>query len=190
MKRKIGITFIVIGLVLVLAAVGILCYNIIENKNAEKNVQSIISEMDNIIVDNEEGSEYGDDDAIEIDGNWYIGRIKIPVLDLDLPVMQQWSYEGLRICPGRYSGSSKNGDLVIAGHNYTSQFGTLKYLKDGDAVYFTDIYGNVKSYAVDYVYTLSPYSVDEMVSGDWDLTLFTCTVGARARVTVRCYRTD
>ena len=27
---------------------------------------------------------------------------------------------------------------------------------------------------------------EEMESGDWDLTLFTCTVGGRTRDTIRC----
>ena len=31
-----------------------------------------------------------------------------------------------------------------------------------------------------------PTSVQEMTDGDWDLTLFTCTVGGKSRVTVRC----
>ena len=34
--------------------------------------------------------------------------------------------------------------------------------------------------------TLMPTAVEEMESGDWDLTLFTCTVGGRTRVAVRC----
>jgi sortase A len=33
---------------------------------------------------------------------------------------------------------------------------------------------------------LSPFAVEEMTSGDWDMTLFTCTVGGQSRVTVRC----
>lgn len=33
-------------------------------------------------------------------------------------------------------------------------------------------------------------AIEEMESGDWDLTLFTCTVDGAARVTVRCQQTD
>lgn len=33
---------------------------------------------------------------------------------------------------------------------------------------------------------LQPAQTEQMVSGDWDLTLFTCTVGGRSRVTIRC----
>ena len=33
---------------------------------------------------------------------------------------------------------------------------------------------------------LSPFDVEEMTTGDWDLTLFTCTVGGQSRIAVRC----
>ncbi len=189
MKRKIGIVFVIIGIILILCAAGLLCYNTVENRNAEKRAAEITAELESA-ADVEEAEESDEMDAVYVDGNWYVGKITIPVLDRDLPVMQQWSYDGLRISPGRYSGSIKTNNLVICGHNNTSHFGTLKYLKDGDEVYFTDVNGDVYSYAVDYIDTLGPYAVEEMTSGDWDLTLFTCTVGGRTRVTVRCYSTD
>jgi len=40
------------------------------------------------------------------------------------------------------------------------------------------------------VETLQPTAVEEMCSGDWDLTLFTCTLGGKFRVTVRCDRVE
>ena len=48
--------------------------------------------------------------------------------------------------------------------------------------------GNVFSYEVTLLEILQPNEADEMESGDWDLTLFTCTVGGKSRVTVRCKR--
>ena len=80
--------------------------------------------------------------------------------------------------------------MVVAAHNYYSHFGYLKNLSQGDEVIFTDMTGNVFRYGVIEIETLSPFAVDEMTSGDWDLTLFTCTVGGATRVTVRCERID
>lgn len=37
---------------------------------------------------------------------------------------------------------------------------------------------------------ISADAVEEMESGDWDLSLFTCTLGGSYRVTVRCERTE
>ena len=46
--------------------------------------------------------------------------------------------------------------------------------------------GNVFRYEVVELETLMPTAIEEMTSGDWDLTLFTCTIGGGSRVTVRC----
>ena len=124
----------------------------------------------------------------EIDGQNYIGTLQIEALELSLPVISEWSYSRLQIAPCRYAGSVYMDNMVIAAHNYTSHFGRLKELSQGDAVTFTDIDGNIFRYRVTEIETLQPYSVKEMTSGDWDLTLFTCTIGGRTRVTVRCER--
>ena len=46
--------------------------------------------------------------------------------------------------------------------------------------------GNVFRYSVCAVEQLAKTAVEEMQTGDWDLTLFTCTKGGVMRVTVRC----
>ena len=50
--------------------------------------------------------------------------------------------------------------------------------------------GNVFRYEVVDMETIPPEGVEAMITGDWDLTLFTCTTGGSARVAVRCVRTD
>ena len=65
-----------------------------------------------------------------------------------------------------------------------------KNLSQGDPVTFTDIDGNVFCYQVSEIEILSPYSIQEMTSGDWDLTLFTCTIGGQTRVAVRCEQAE
>jgi sortase A len=76
--------------------------------------------------------------------------------------------------------------MVIAAHNYESHFGLIKTLSIGDEVIFTDVDNNVFNYTVSDVTQLGPYDSDIMTTGDWDLTLFTCTIGGSYRVTVRC----
>lgn len=122
----------------------------------------------------------------EIGGQKYIGVLGLPSLSLSLPVISAWSYPALRTAPCRYSGSAYLGDLVIAAHNYQSHFGKLKYLSQGDEVSFTDVDGNVFWYKVAETETLSPYAAEELAAGDWNLTLFTCTIGGQSRVVVRC----
>lgn len=122
----------------------------------------------------------------EIDGETYIGVVEIPSLELSLPVMSDWSYPQLKKAPCRYVGSVYSHDVVICGHNYDRHFGRLKELIPGDEVRFTDMDGNVFRYSVCAVEQLAKTAVEEMQTGDWDLTLFTCTKGGVMRVTVRC----
>ena len=56
---------------------------------------------------------------------------------------------------------------------------------EGDIATFTDMDGNVFTYKMVERETLLPTSIDAMESGEWDLTLFTCTVGGQSRVTIR-----
>lgn len=118
----------------------------------------------------------------------YIAVLRIPALGLELPVIGALDDTALRIAPCRYAGSVYTDDLVIAGHNYTSHFGRLRNLEYGDEVILTDMDGNVFDYAVVDVETLAPTDIGDMLNGDWDLTLFTCTLSGQARVTVRCCR--
>ena len=115
-----------------------------------------------------------------------LGTLAIPALGLELPVMSGWRYPALRVAPCRYLGSAYSGDLVIMAHNYARHFGAIGTLAPGERVSFTDVDGNVFSYAVFETQTLQPDAVEDMASGGWDLTLFTCTPGGRTRVTVRC----
>jgi sortase A len=123
---------------------------------------------------------------VEIDGYGYIGYLTVPALNMSLPIMAEWDYTRLKIAPCRQFGTAAGNDLVIAGHNYTSNFGNLKTLQVGDAVYFTDVDGKVISYEVSATEILQPTQVEEMRNSSWDLTLYTCTYGGRERVTIRC----
>lgn len=122
----------------------------------------------------------------EIDGQTYIGMVEVPSLELSLPVISEWTYPRLKKAPCRYVGSVYSKDMVICGHNYDRHFGRLKDLAVGDEVRFTDMDGNVFFYSVCGTEQLGKYAVEDMLAGEWDLTLFTCTKGGRMRVTVRC----
>lgn len=124
----------------------------------------------------------------EIEGNGYIGLLEIPALGLSLPVMSEWSYPNLKLAPCRYSGSAYTGNFTIAGHNYSTHFGPIGELNAGDSITFTDMQGNCFAYEVQVVETLEATAVEDMVSEEWDLTLFTCDLSGESRITVRCLR--
>lgn len=186
---------IVAGLLLICAALGLAAFNLWSESNAGKASDDVLSQMEGMLPVRSDAVPYYVLDpnmampTFSIDGADYIGIVQIPSLGLQLPVAADWSYPQLRTSPCRYSGSAYLDDLVICGHNYSSHFGSLKYLDAGEEVILTDADGNVFIYEVCLVETMQPTAVTEMTSGQWDLTLFTCTIGGQSRVTVRCNKT-
>ena len=190
------------GLLLIAAALFLTCFNLWDERRATNSAGEALRELEAVRPEEAEATEPGEAEipaylldpgrempAVEVDGGRYIGVLEVPSLGLELPVMETWSYPNLRVAPCRYSGSAYQDDMIVAAHNYKTHFGQLKELRPGDEVRFTDTEGNVFRYAVAELETLGKYDVEEMTSGDWDLTLFTCTYGGQSRVTVRCLRT-
>ena len=200
MRKRFANALVIIGVLTILSAFALTAYNLWDNDRASREAKEIFDEISSRIPDNTNGDLYSGVEyipdyilnpnmnmpTIEHDGYKYIGTIFIPVIDLELPVMDSWSYTQLAISPCRYSGSAYLNDLIIAAHNYTGHFGRLRNLEPGDDIIFTDADGNIFKYKVSEIETLVPTAVKEMQSGEWDLTVFTCTVGGRTRVTVRC----
>ena len=121
-----------------------------------------------------------------VEGAAYIGVIQIPVLALELPVISETTPENLQKAPCRFAGSAYLDNLVIGAHNYDAHFGGLKNLSYGDQVIITDLDGNVFYYRVADMETLRPDQAEDLVGGSWPLTLYTCTLGGRTRVVIRC----
>ena len=129
--------------------------------------------------------------TVDADGHKYVGFLEIPAISRILPVMDTWSYPNLKISPCRFVGTVYAHDMIVCAHNYDRHFGLIKTLKEGDRVSFTDVYGDRFNYEVSEVTILQPTDVEEMKDpDDWDLTLFTCTIGGATRVTVRCVMKD
>lgn len=210
MRNKAGIFCIVTGVLLMLGALDLHYFNMQEDSQAQTAVRQIIPRL---IEEIQENTELETDSAeedfsqlqippallteedkamteVEIDGYMYIGYVSIPTQELDLPIMSSWSYPQLSISPCRYSGSVRGEDMVLMGHNYVSHFGKLSNLQPGDVVRFTDMDGVVTEYEVVGKDLLPAAAVEEMTSGDFDLTLFTCNYSGNSRVTIYCNRTD
>lgn len=199
MKNKRGILFMAVGLLLLAGAITLTLLNIGDEREAgvqsEQAVETLSAEIPSYTASMDDTCDIEDAcdienemQTMEIGGKGYIGILDIPALNLSLPIMENWSYPHLKVAPCRYAGSFLDDSMIIAGHNYRSHFGTLYLLEYGDSVVFTDVTGVSYQYEVVSVETLAKTAVDEMTSGDWDLTLFTCTPGGVNRVTVRCNR--
>ena len=204
-KNWIGKIFTITGLLLFAAALALSVYNLWDGYRAEQSREKLLEEYrdkNQNISDEGERTEESDGQIPDyqlnpemempeitledLDGAACIGVLEIPEIDLKLPVLSEWSYPLLKKAPCRYSGSAYLDNLVIAAHNYRTHFGKLKELETGDEVIFTDAAGNRFEYKVAVVEALTPQSVEDMTSGEWALSLFTCTLDGKNRVTVRC----
>ena len=198
--------FIALGLVLVIAAALLVGYNCFDAYRAGKSsaqvLESLLRDIDEPAPDVKEQARDRAPDEMEypdymlnpsmdlpvkiINGRAYVGVIQIPKLEIELPVLQEWSNANLRISPCLYTGTPYLENLVICAHNYRSHFGRLNTLSLGDEIIFTDTDGNEFTYAVAEIETLRPTDTAYMIAAEWPLTLFTCTPGGATRVTVRC----
>lgn len=186
--------------VLLLVCAGVLLfYNSSESNRVEEENLETVTELENILEQqvNEQNTAETDNDkysnilstnrtSLNIKGQEYIGIVYIPILNnLALPVINECTESNLKISVCKYSGSIQQGNFVIAGHNYKSSFGKLSGLAVGNIAYFKDVNGIVYKYNCKAIETLSPKSVEEMTTGDWDMTLFTCTYNGANRVAYR-----
>ena len=209
MKTDPGRIWINTGLLLLTAALFLWAYNGQESRRAGDSAQQVITELTQSLTQETEAGadpepaeapavkmpEYLLDDQREmpektIGGRDYIGVLSIPSLDLELPVLSRWSYPNLKVAPCRYSGSLYQNNLIICAHNYASHFGKLKTLQPGDTLLFTDMEDQVVTFQMVERETLEPDDEEAMTTGNWHLTLFTCTPGGQTRVTVRFERVD
>lgn len=209
MKKTHGLCCILLGAILLIAALSLVLYNTNENKESGEVANNILSELKSVIpetttsttittMENDLFAYYAqfetttvpiiEEPTMEIDSGIYIGIIELPVLGLELPVMSEWSYPNLKLSPCRYKGTVADKNIIIAAHNYNSHFGRLKELYGGEEIIFTDANGYPHYYEVSQITEINGKDIESMDFGSddsWDLTLFTCTLSGQSRVTVR-----
>lgn len=194
-NRGRGTVWINAGLLLIAAALFLSAYNEWESHEARDSARQVIAQLcDELPTEAGEPTTLPDVrremPVKTINGRDYIGVLSIPSLELELPVISQWDYPALKVAPCRYSGSLYQDNLIICAHNYASHFGKLKELQPGDIVLFTDMDEHVVTFQMVERETLNPMDAEGMEAGDWDLTLFTCTIDGQTRVTIRLERVE
>ena len=199
MRKGFGVICLLLGIGCLVSAIGLVLYNRWEADNAQVVSQAILADVESILeesptlpflpgVPEQSVTETvpAEMATVKVDGYDCIGILSIPVLELKLPVLADWSYSKLTKAPCHYYGTYYEGDFVIAAHNYDSHFGRLPQLQPGDIVIFTDVSGQDHLYEVVLLETLPPQATQEMIASGFGLSLYTCTPGGGNRVTVRC----
>ncbi len=192
------------GLVLVLAAVVLAGYNLLDENRVSKTLDRNVTRLAETIAENREQEEkrkeeLGGDVVPEyilnpdaplpeetVDGYAYVGLLTVSRFDNPFPIIGAWSEAALKQSPCVYSGSPYTGCFVVCGYNYRVHFAYLKRLEEGDRITFTDIIGNEFRYTVVAVETLTELALEQSGSDGFDLTVFSCTVDGQSQVAVRC----
>ena len=121
-------------------------------RDMEDNSRELLRELERVIPKEPvmaQNPVYYDTDsmpAIEIKGISCIGILKVPKLDLELPVANNGSDIGFT--PIHISGTPNTADFVIEALGYSSQFGKLSKLELKDNLIFVDLYGYQYSYEI------------------------------------------
>jgi len=190
LKKISGYIYMLLGAILIFIAALIVKNNFDENAEAgeasDNLLTGVIEQMPGRVIEPEFS---GDMPIVDVDGRSFIGTVEIPDFGLLLPIQNEWSNDNAKVSVCRYMGSVYDNNLIVAGHNYIEHFGRLKELQTGDKVIVTDMNGRSFYFQVSNMETLGAYDTEKMESGDWDLTLFTCTIGGANRVTIRCEAT-
>ena len=169
MNKKISAVVTLVGLILIMCAMAVLFHNKKEDNLAQKSSNTVLSSLKEKI---EESNLKTSDEEKDLnkDLNQYDGYIKIPKLNLELPVMKKPTQANLKKSPCIYSGTAKDSNLIIAAHNYSAHFGKINQLENGDKE------------------KINGSNSEQMQNENYALTLFTCDYTGRDRITIRCER--
>ena len=200
---------ILIGLLLLAAALFLVGRNVLNDLSAGDNSEEIINELYSTALADVSFKEYSTENTPPSDIPDYIKHpdmdlpvevvngiecvaiLSIPSMDKEFPVVNELTDYNLRYGPCLYSGSPYRNNFVIGAHNNSSHFGGLiRNVVEGDQITLIDMVGNIFNYTVEYIEVLEPYETKKMIESDWDLSLFTCTWDLGSRYTVRCLRSD
>lgn len=207
MKNKLSKIFLVTGALLICSALALVIFNVTKSKSCYQKSQQVMVEIkknmpaefiadknqqtfDDIVGIGDEDNNSQIDEYIEIDGNKFLGFIRIEKINLELPVMLDWSYEKMDTSPCIYDGSIQDDNLIVMAHNYSGFFIDLDELSSGDLVELVMCSGEVFRYEVTNTQLIRGDDRETLLSDNdqWDLTLFTCNYTGRNRVVVRTAR--
>lgn len=142
-------------------------------------------------VSNTSTSGNSTSDVVTYEGFTVVGRMEIPKIDLDLPVLERATKNSLEKSIGILTGPGLNkvGNTIIVGHNYRNGtfFSRNSELKNGDEIYITDTTGTRIEYKIYNIYTTSSEDSEYITrdtAGKREISLSTCTDDSNYRLVI------
>lgn len=126
-----------------------------------------------------------------------IGKIFIPKINVEYPIISITTDDLLKIAPCRFYGPMPNeiGNLCIAGHNYDNKkfFSNIKLLNNNDSIIIQDIYNNKIEYLIYNIYEVNSSdtsALSQETNGLKEITLITCNNKNGNRIIVKAKETS
>lgn len=135
---------VVIGICLLVAAVGALAFwswNIVHSeKQAERYVdtlQELLPEIRDAVLEERSNNTMS---VLSVDGTDFMGILEMPSYGITLPVGADWGR--ISQYPCRFGGSIYDGTMQIGATTQKGQFDCYRQLSVGDTLIYTDMEGN------------------------------------------------
>lgn len=161
------------------------------NTTTNESYDSNFVPIDNGIPNSTSNNGSSTPEVVTYKGFIMLGRMEIPKIDLDLPVLEKATKKSLEQSIGVLMGPGLNqvGNTLILGHNYRNGtfFSRNDELENGDSIYITDNSGTRIEYEVYNVYTTSSEDISYMsrdTAGRREISLSTCTDDSNYRLVV------
>ena len=188
-KRKINI-FYILGVFLIVAAVGMYVTRIVAISEEERKTSEIADLIENHLPARTAGvvGEYYNVNmpAYSIGGTDYVGLLQVRNLGIKRPVLSKWPKKDMVTHPSKYCGSVYTGNMVIGGSNHKGQMDFLSLLDLGYEVIITDMLGNEFTYEIKRIDRADTVDEKLLTSEDYLLTLFTYARNEKKYIIVRC----
>ncbi|MBR5272823.1 MAG: hypothetical protein IKU25_05445 [Clostridia bacterium] len=173
-NKKFTVILTCIGVMLILAAVGLMLFSHLGGKNAQTNAKEIVNKMYSLMPDVKNSAPDGRSNVnmpmLEIDGTDFVGIIEAS--ENTLPIYCKWDSSEVTKYPCRYMGSMHDGSLIIGGSDNKGQFDFVKTISNGESIFITDTTGLRFRYTVTDINRTKDVSTDYLSSQEADLILF------------------
>lgn len=163
-----------------------------ENTVSYNNTRSFIYGNKGKIIDTEKKKIEYENMPENIKGEKVIGKLEIPSIKLETYILSETNDKTLNISVTKLAGPNINeiGNFCITGHNYinSKMFFKLSRVKIDDEVILTDTFDesiNYKVYEIKEVYPEEVEVLSQDTKEEREVTLITCTFGARKRLIVK-----
>lgn len=174
--NKISGICILLGLVLILASVGLLLWQNFRAQNARVDTAAILdktlSQLPPAVDAVPEARGNNAMPSRQIDGVDVIGVLEFSRQGRVLPLAGDWHTDRVNSLPCRFTGSIYDSSLIIGAVDSQDQIPFADSLEVGDGIVLTDMEGGCYHYRVAAIHHAKHATRSKLQQGDYPLTIF------------------